>query len=146
MAIEEHGSGRQLLRFRLRPRSGLIIVIIGAVLTALAAGAGVDGAWIPGVILGAAALVVFGVVAWGAGRATAAVCETLADITAEDAESEEDETGPAEAPDESEQPVAAPGFRRLPPLEHARVPPKIAAQLAQADAVRAARDRTGNRA
>ena len=53
MAVEEHGMGRQYVRFRVWPklRRGLPATVLAA---ALAAGACVDGAWVAGVVLAAA--------------------------------------------------------------------------------------------
>ena len=131
--------GRQLLRFRLRPRTGFISMIVGAVLAALAGGAAFDAAWIACVVLGAAALTTFSLAAWGAGRATAAVSDTLLHLP--EASTDADET-PVETPEVSEVPEALtlPRLCRLPPLEHAQFPPDIAAQLPRADAA-ATRDR-----
>jgi hypothetical protein len=58
MAIEEHGGGRQLVRFRSWPRclsGGLALTVVPAVLSA---GAVITRAWVPGVILGVASLLV----------------------------------------------------------------------------------------
>jgi hypothetical protein len=45
MLLEEHGSGRQLARFRLRPRFTLWSALSGVLCLALAVGAGFDRAW-----------------------------------------------------------------------------------------------------
>ena len=58
MAIEEHGAGRQLVRFRSWPRclsGGLALTVLPAVLSTAA---GITRAWVPGVILGVASLLV----------------------------------------------------------------------------------------
>lgn len=58
LAVEEHGAGRQMLRFRLWPkwtRPGLVMVLL---LGALTAAALADGAWAAGLVLGALALAV----------------------------------------------------------------------------------------
>jgi hypothetical protein len=51
-AVEEHGSGRQLVRFRLRPRwtrDGLVVI---AALVGMCGGAAAAGAWVAAVLLG----------------------------------------------------------------------------------------------
>ena len=60
MAVEEHGGGKQLLRFRIWPRYSRIGIGLGVLFAALAPTAVVDGTWIGGVLLGAAALVLLG--------------------------------------------------------------------------------------
>ena len=58
MACEDHGAGRQLVRFRTWPRLSLTalgVVVIGA---GLSLGALFDGAWTAGVVLGVASLLV----------------------------------------------------------------------------------------
>ena len=57
MAIEEHGRGEQLIRFRCWPRCSPGWLALIVVLAALAAGAGVDRAWTACVVLGTAATV-----------------------------------------------------------------------------------------
>ncbi|NKE70111.1 glycosyltransferase [Nitrospiraceae bacterium HYJII51-Mn-bac16s-1-B09] len=59
MVIEEHGGGRQLVRYRLQPgirSEGGILLILALLLSAAAAG---DGAWIPAGLFGAATLFLF---------------------------------------------------------------------------------------
>jgi hypothetical protein len=58
MAVEEHGAGRQLMRFRSWPRPSRGGLVVALVLAAIATAAGVDGAWPACALLGAAALVV----------------------------------------------------------------------------------------
>jgi O-antigen biosynthesis protein len=56
MAIEEHGAGRQLVRFRSWPKcsaKGLALIILFAILSA---GAALDYAWIVSIILGVVAI------------------------------------------------------------------------------------------
>lgn len=58
MAIEEHGAGKQLVRFRSWPRclsGGLVLALL---LVVLSTGAALTGAWVSGGILGAGALLV----------------------------------------------------------------------------------------
>lgn len=64
MAVEEHGGGRQQLRFRVLPRAGLPGVVVVAILAALVPIAALDGAIIAAAILAtmAVALVAFGLV------------------------------------------------------------------------------------
>jgi O-antigen biosynthesis protein len=56
MAVEEHGRGRQLARFRFEPRWGLFAFLGVAFGTALALSALLHGAWIASLILGGVAL------------------------------------------------------------------------------------------
>ncbi|WDT74126.1 MAG: glycosyltransferase [Candidatus Manganitrophus sp.] len=59
MVIEEHGGGRQLVRYRLQPgirSEGGILLILALLLSAAAAG---DAAWIPAGLFGAATLFLF---------------------------------------------------------------------------------------
>jgi GT2 family glycosyltransferase len=58
MAVEEHGAGRQLMRFRSWPRPSRGGLIVALVLVSLAVAAGLDGAWPGCALLGAGALVV----------------------------------------------------------------------------------------
>jgi hypothetical protein len=60
MAVEEHGEGRQLLRFRIWPRWSAVNVLASLVLLALCGGAAADGAVDPAVVTGLAAAVVIG--------------------------------------------------------------------------------------
>jgi hypothetical protein len=60
MAVEEHGGGKQLLRFRIWPRFSRAGLGLAALFAALAVTAAADGTWIGGVLLGSAALVLFG--------------------------------------------------------------------------------------
>jgi hypothetical protein len=56
MAVEEHGAGRQLVRFRLWPKLWYPGLVIAVLLTALSLGAALDGVWLACAILGAAAV------------------------------------------------------------------------------------------
>jgi hypothetical protein len=60
MAVEEHGAGKQLLRFRVWPRCSRAGVVVIVLFSALSGGAALDHAWIACAILGmvAAALAV----------------------------------------------------------------------------------------
>jgi hypothetical protein len=58
MAIEEHGAGKQMVRFRSWPRftsMGVALSLIAAVLLALSLLAASDQAWLPAVVIGLAA-------------------------------------------------------------------------------------------
>jgi hypothetical protein len=57
MAIEEHGGGKQLLRFRCWPRCSPGWLALIVMLAALAAGAAVDRAWLASIVLGTATTV-----------------------------------------------------------------------------------------
>jgi O-antigen biosynthesis protein len=60
MAVEEHGGGRQLLRFRVWPRCSHIGLVVVAIFAGLATGAAIDGTTFAAILLGAAAVVVAG--------------------------------------------------------------------------------------
>src|SRR5439155_14605560 len=57
MAVEEHGSGRQLVRYRSWPRWSRSGLAITTVFAALALGAALDGAWVACSVLGAISLI-----------------------------------------------------------------------------------------
>ena len=57
-AVEEHGLGRQLVRFRIWPRPSVAGVTLGAFFAILAAGAAWDRAWAGAAILGLIALMI----------------------------------------------------------------------------------------
>jgi hypothetical protein len=79
MAVEEHGSGRQYLRFRLVPCHR---VALGATLLAglVAGGAILDGALAPGVMLTAGALGLVTLILWEAGIAMGRLHEALSAV------------------------------------------------------------------
>jgi GT2 family glycosyltransferase len=52
MAVEEHGIGRQLVRFRVWPKFSRLGIAVVLLFSALAAAAGYDRAWIDSVLLG----------------------------------------------------------------------------------------------
>jgi len=58
MAVEEHGGGRQLMRFRSWPRPSVAGLVVALVLAFVAVAAGLDRAWPACVLLGVAAAVV----------------------------------------------------------------------------------------
>jgi O-antigen biosynthesis protein len=60
MAVEEHGEGRQLLRFRMWPRWSAVTVLASLVLAALCGAAVAGGAMGPAVVSGLAAAAVVG--------------------------------------------------------------------------------------
>lgn len=55
MAIEEHGSGRQLVRFHVRPRLDARSLVVVGTLAVLAGVAALDGGWLASLVLGAGA-------------------------------------------------------------------------------------------
>jgi glycosyltransferase involved in cell wall biosynthesis len=57
-AVEEHGAGRQLLRYRFWPRPPVMGLALALVLAVLAVAAGLDGAWAACALLGVGALAV----------------------------------------------------------------------------------------
>jgi hypothetical protein len=58
MTIEEHGSGRQMARYRAWPRGSVIGWASAGVLVAASAVAGVERVWVACAVLGVGALVV----------------------------------------------------------------------------------------
>jgi hypothetical protein len=58
MAVEEHGAGRQQIRFRVWPRFSRVGLGLVAMLTALAVAAALDGTVAGAIVLGAGALAV----------------------------------------------------------------------------------------
>ena len=56
MTVEEHGAGRQLLRFRFRQRWSWWWLTVTGLFVGLATGAALDGSWVPSAILGVAGL------------------------------------------------------------------------------------------
>ena len=83
MAVEEHGAGRQLVRFRWWPRwsaAGVILVLLGGLFSI---GAAVDGAWFAFVLLGVATLLVVLRMLDGYAASTAAVDRAVGQITKE---------------------------------------------------------------
>ncbi len=77
MAIEEHGSGRQLVRFRMWPRcsiKGLALIGLNA---ALATAASLDDAWAVGIVFGVTAVLLALRMLQECAAATAAVVRTL---------------------------------------------------------------------
>jgi GT2 family glycosyltransferase len=72
LAVEEHGEGRQLLRFRIRPFVSSVMTWASVLLICLSVGAMMDGALTVGVALGLAALVGAAAAGYQAGTATAA--------------------------------------------------------------------------
>ena len=57
MAVEEHGLGRQLVRFRVWPKPSALVLLLVALFCGLAAGAALDGAWAGAVVLAATAVI-----------------------------------------------------------------------------------------
>ena len=59
MAIEEHGSGKQMVRFQVWPKLSLIGAVLGALCVVLATGAALNGAWAVALLLTLGAVLVF---------------------------------------------------------------------------------------
>jgi GT2 family glycosyltransferase len=90
MAVEEHGGGRQYLRFRIWPavrRAPLLLFV-----AALAAAALFDEAWLAGQILGAATLGLLAATVRECGSAQAEIAAALASIQERAAASDAEET------------------------------------------------------
>ena len=73
MAIEEHGGGKQLLRFRTWPRCSSAGVVVVALFALLCSGAALDHAWVASTILGMVAATLALRMLWECSVATAAV-------------------------------------------------------------------------
>lgn len=73
MAVEDHGGGKQLLRFRSWPRPAAGGLVLIGLTTLLALMALLDGAWIVAVVIGFGALVIAARMLWEGAAATAAV-------------------------------------------------------------------------
>jgi O-antigen biosynthesis protein len=82
MAIEEHGGGRQLVRFRCWMRWSLPRHAVILLLAALAGAAALDHAWVPAAILSSAALLLAARKLHERATAMAAVAHTLRDLKA----------------------------------------------------------------
>jgi GT2 family glycosyltransferase len=77
MAVEEHGGGRQLARFRARPKYSVEALVAISSLLAIAAGAALSHAWGDAVVLATiGGILVLGVI-WEGARATNAFARTL---------------------------------------------------------------------
>jgi O-antigen biosynthesis protein len=79
MAIEEHGGGQQLVRFRTWPRCSSAGFVVIALFALLGGGAALDHAWIASVILGAVAVMLALRMLWECSVATAAVLNVVED-------------------------------------------------------------------
>jgi GT2 family glycosyltransferase len=77
MATEEHGAGRQLLRFRLRPRVSPVWLALVALALAVGAGAAASQAWVAAVSLGLGAGLVLTRALTDSSRAVGAVRHAL---------------------------------------------------------------------
>ena len=77
MAVEDHGAGRQLVRVRTWARYSRGGCLMGAVLAALAAAAGMDGAWHASAVLGGLVGLVGCRALLESGRATAALLRAV---------------------------------------------------------------------
>jgi GT2 family glycosyltransferase len=77
MAIEEHGGGKQLARFRTWPRCSSAGVVVIALFTLLSGGAALDHAWVAAAILGAVAATLALGTLWESSVATTAVLNVV---------------------------------------------------------------------
>lgn len=82
MTVEEHGAGRQLLRFRLRPTLGLAGLVVAGLAAGLSAAAAGDGCWIAAAILGLGSglTLVLALAEWG--HAYRLLCEAIDHLSA----------------------------------------------------------------
>jgi O-antigen biosynthesis protein len=76
-AVEEHGAGRQLVRFRVYPRISVVALAVTATLALLAAAAAVEGAGATAGVLAVLAIVLLGRVALEAARASGQLVDAL---------------------------------------------------------------------
>jgi hypothetical protein len=79
MAIEEHGAGKQLVRFRTWPKCSSAGVVVIALFALLSGGAALDRAWVASAILGAVAATLALRMLWECSVATAAVLNVVED-------------------------------------------------------------------
>ena len=79
MAVEEHGAGKQLLRFRLRPNWSKPWLITSAVFATISLLALLDQAWTVSATLGLMGLVVLGRMCLGCATATAVILQVLSE-------------------------------------------------------------------
>ena len=60
MGVEEHGAGKQLVRFRVWPRWSVLTIALGSLFGGLAVGAAIDGAVVASVLLSLAFITLLG--------------------------------------------------------------------------------------
>lgn len=84
MAIEEHGGGRQLARFRVWPRVSMLAILLVAVFALLAALAAASDAWAAAALLGAIGLGAIVVTAKDCATATGATLRAIERLRAGD--------------------------------------------------------------
>jgi GT2 family glycosyltransferase len=77
MAVEEHGAGRQLARFRIWPRWSRLTLLLLAVLAPLVLLSGLDGAYVAASVLGALGAATLGGAVLETGRAVCALLRAL---------------------------------------------------------------------
>ena len=77
MTVEEHGQGRQCLRFRARPRWSLMALLLTMLFVVLATGAALDHRWMVAGILHVLAIVVAMRAAWECANAMSAIVRAL---------------------------------------------------------------------
>jgi len=77
MAVEDHGSGRQLIRFRLWPRIDPLSMFLIFLISLLAILAASDQAWIAAILLGAAALTMIFRMFWICSQAMASLLKAI---------------------------------------------------------------------
>ena len=80
MATEEHGAGRQMLRFRVWPRWSVLGVFPAGVFAAISLGAFADGAWFVGVLSTLGTALVAACAIADSGFATGAVSDALGQL------------------------------------------------------------------
>jgi glycosyltransferase involved in cell wall biosynthesis len=93
MVTEEHGGGRQMLRFRIWPRFTRPGTVLALLCTTLAAAAFADGAWEVGAVLALAAIVMALMILYQSALGIASIQGALAGLAEERDPGEESETG-----------------------------------------------------
>ena len=108
MAVEEHGLGRQLARFRVWPQPSIPMVMFSALMAALSIGAVRDGAWAAAAIIGVLAVMLAARIGNECALATSAL---LAPI-----EAQQQRASPHASPSAEEAPALATTEQALKPV------------------------------
>lgn len=95
MTLEEHGEGRQLVRFRTYPRSSVLVWGLAGLLTALSVAALLNGGTIAFAALGGLSALLLGRLGLEWSCATGAVVDTVKSMDARSSASEDDASLPA---------------------------------------------------
>jgi hypothetical protein len=77
MAVEDHGSGTQLVRFRTWPRIGALEIFLTCVIVFLSILAAIDQAWLASIILGGVAMILMVRIVWDCSAAMASLMSAM---------------------------------------------------------------------